>query len=136
MATTKFQAGRIYWSRFFSNYDRVVRFEIVRRTEKTAIIRNLNTGKEGRKKIHQHTAGWETIHPMAGIVLSPDRIEYNVDGEDAARRLASLDDSRMEEIVSDIRFLDGPENMDEENEIIAEWYADEIEKWKGETGNV
>jgi hypothetical protein len=69
----QFEAGMVYYGRFSCDYDSIVRFEIIKRTAKTAVLRNLNTGDVERKKIHQYDDE-EFIAPFAGIVLFPYKI--------------------------------------------------------------
>lgn len=72
--TKRFQEGKVYAGRFICNYDRVVRALIVKRTPKTVVFRNLNTGDEERRKIRVHQDR-EAFIPCAGVYITTDKVE-------------------------------------------------------------
>lgn len=72
--TKRFQEGKVYVGRFICNYDKIVPALIVKRTPKTVVFRNLNTGHEKRKKIRVRQDG-EAFIPCAGVYITTDKVE-------------------------------------------------------------
>ena len=74
----QFQEGKTYFGRFISNYYRTVVVRIIKRTPKTVVFENLNTGERKRTKIHNSYHGGdhkgkEVLFPCHGVSIPADR---------------------------------------------------------------
>lgn len=76
--TAKFETGRIYHQRSIVDSDFIYRFEVLKRTAKTVLLRNVRTGDEKRCRISEW-GGVEQVKPNGTysmcLVLGADRVE-------------------------------------------------------------
>ena len=71
---TTFKEGGAYFGRFISNYDHTVVVRIIKRTPKTVIFEDLNTGESKRVKIHKsHYDGKEILFPYHGVSIPANK---------------------------------------------------------------
>lgn len=72
--TITFQTGARYSCRSICNHDCIWTFEVLRRTAKTVWLRDVDNGKEVRRRVRTYTSNgetFETCEPLGGYSMSP-----------------------------------------------------------------